>query len=291
MNTRVSLLCTSLLPASGIPEEGRQLAAVMLRRLISSDFAEFYNKIGDDEKAQFRGEMLNLVKVEPSRNVRRKLVDLVAEIARNLTDDDGNCLWPEFLKFTFELASSGQQAEMREAALMLFGAVPTIFGGSQHSQYVDVIRQMLLSSLTDASSYDVRFNAVKSSVNYLMVHEKDAAVLKHLADLLNPLLAVTMESIEKADDDSALKAIIDMAETCPKFLRPQLEQLFAACIRVRSLTGRCCPVAAVVLVLAVDLVPVAVVDLCSTLAIANCCRSSRTTIRTTPGGTWPWRCW
>ena len=41
-----------------------------------------------------------------------------------------------------------------------------------------------------------------------------------------------MESIEKSDDDAALKSIIDLAETCPKFLRPQLDQLFIACMKV-----------------------------------------------------------
>ena len=43
-----------------------------------------------------------------------------------------------------------------------------------------------------------------------------------------------MESIEKGDDDAGLKALIDLAESCPKFLRPQLDQLFAACIKVYS---------------------------------------------------------
>ena len=47
-----------------------------------------------------------------------------------------------------------------------------------------------------------------------------------------------MESIERSEDDSALKSIIDMAESCPKFLRPQLEQLFAACIKVFSDTNQ-----------------------------------------------------
>ena len=43
-----------------------------------------------------------------------------------------------------------------------------------------------------------------------------------------------MESIERSEDDSALKSIIDLAESCPKFLRPQLDQLFGACIKVFS---------------------------------------------------------
>jgi hypothetical protein len=35
---------------------------------------------------------------EPNKGVRKKCADLAAEVARNLTDDDGNNLWPEFLK-------------------------------------------------------------------------------------------------------------------------------------------------------------------------------------------------
>jgi hypothetical protein len=65
----------------------------MLRRLISNDFNEFFDKLNDEQKAQFKGEMLNLLQTEPSRNVPRKIVDLVAETSRSLMDDDGNNLW------------------------------------------------------------------------------------------------------------------------------------------------------------------------------------------------------
>jgi hypothetical protein len=162
--------------------------------------------------------------------VRKKLADLVAEVARNLIDDDGNNLWPEFLTFLFELASSPNH-EMKEAALRMFASVPAVFG-NQEAQYMEVIKNMLLSSLTDASSYDVRFAGVQAAISFLMLHEKESGVQKHMADLLLPILNVTMESVEKGVDDAALKSLIDLAENCPKFLRPQLEQLFAACIKI-----------------------------------------------------------
>ena len=53
-------------------------------------------------------------------------------------------------------------------------------------------------------------------------------------ELLLPILSVTMESVEKGEDDAALKSLIDLAENCPKFLRPQLDQLFSACIKIFS---------------------------------------------------------
>lgn len=104
----------------------------------------------------------------------------------------------------------------------------------QEAQYIEVIKNMLLSSLTDASSYDVRFAGVQAASAFLLLHEKDSGVLKHMQDLLLPILSVTMESVEKGDDDAALKSLIDLAENAPKFLRAQLDQLFAACIKIYS---------------------------------------------------------
>lgn len=59
-----------------------------------------------------------------------------------------------------------------QISLHLFAAVPGVFG-NQENQHVDVIKQMLASSLVDQSSFDVRFAAVKATVNYLLMHEKD----------------------------------------------------------------------------------------------------------------------
>ena len=179
---------TSLPASSGIPDEGRQLAAVMLRRLISNDFSEFFDKLSDEQKAQFKGEMLNILQSEANRNVRRKIVDLVAEMSRSLMDDDGNNLWPEFLNMLFVLAKAPSN-ELKEASLLLFSAVPSVFG-NQNSHYIDVIKQMLLESLTNGESYEVRFAGIKAAVNYLLLHEKDATVLKHMGDLLGPILTV-----------------------------------------------------------------------------------------------------
>ncbi len=111
--------------------------------------------------------------------------------------------------------------------------MPAVFG-RQEIDYLEVIKQMLVSSLNDTSSFEVRFAAVKATVNFLLNHDKGSIVPKFLEDLLAPVLTVSMESVEKGEDEAALKALIDVAETCPKYLRPQLDQLFAACIKIYS---------------------------------------------------------
>ena len=119
LDQKTTLLFGALPPGGDVPEEGRHLSAVMLRRLLSTEFTEFFKNLNDEQKGQFKAQVLSLLQNEPSAPMRRKLVDLVAEISRNLMDEEGNNLWPEFLKFLFEMASS-PHAHHKETSLLLF---------------------------------------------------------------------------------------------------------------------------------------------------------------------------
>ena len=187
------------------------------------------SQLPEEQKTLLKGQIITCVQNEPDKNVRRKVADLAAEVARNLTDDDGNNLWPDFLKFLFTMASS-PSSDAKEVALHMFASVPSVFG-NQEQQYMEVIKNMLSSSLTD-QVYDVRFGAVKATCNYLLLHDKDNNLQKHFSDVLGPIMNVTVESVEKQDDDACLKSLIDIAESMPKFLRPQLEQIFALCLKM-----------------------------------------------------------
>jgi len=96
---------------------------------------------------------------------------------------------------------------------------------------LDVIKQMLLASLNDPV-YEVRFTAVRATGNYLLLHDKDNNIQKHFADLLGPVMQVTVQSVEKQDDEACLKTLIDLSESMPKFLRPQLTDIFQLCLKM-----------------------------------------------------------
>jgi len=85
----VNILLGAISNVADIPEEGRQLSAVMLRRLFSSEFDEFFGKLPEEQKVILKEQIINCVQNEPNKNVRRKCADLAAEVARNLTDEDG----------------------------------------------------------------------------------------------------------------------------------------------------------------------------------------------------------
>ena len=45
-------------------------------------------------------------------------------------------------------------------------------------------------------------------------------------------MQVTVQSVENQDDEACLKSLIDVAEAMPKFLRPQLAEIFALCLKM-----------------------------------------------------------
>lgn len=164
--------------------------------------------------------------------MRRKLCEVVAEVSRNLIDDDGNNQWSEILQFLFQCANSAN-VPMQESALRIFTGVPGIFGNLE-TQYMELIKQMLQKSLDPSSSPEVQFQAVCAAGAFINRHAKDNDVLKHFSDLLPRIIFITAESIKAEDDQTLLKLLIELAENCPKFLRSQLEFIFDMCIKVFS---------------------------------------------------------
>lgn len=177
-------------------------------------------------------QILLAVQQDVTPNLRRKICEVVAEAARNLIDDDGNNQWPDFLQFLFQCANS-PSAQLQESALRIFASVPSIFG-NEEAQYMDLIKQMLTKSMEPSADVEVRFQAVRAVGAFILRHdkEKEAVIYKQFGDLLPRMIMITAESIEAQDDQSLLKLLIDMTETCPKFLRPQLEIIFEICMKV-----------------------------------------------------------
>nr|XP_012150540.1 PREDICTED: importin-5 isoform X2 [Megachile rotundata] len=223
----LALLCNATLS-----EEMRAMAAVLLRRLFSSEFMDFYPKIPPEAQAQLKEQILLSVQNEQTKTIRRKVCEVAAEVARNLIDEDGNNQWPEFLQFLFQCANSPLPA-LKESALRMFTSVPGVFG-NQQANYLDLIKQMLQQSVMDSSNYEVRFQAVRAIGAFIILHDKEENIQKHFSELLPAIVQVIAQSVEKQEDDALLKVLIDLAESTPKFLRLQLETIMEMCMKIFS---------------------------------------------------------
>lgn len=60
------------------------MAAVLLRRLLSSAFEEVYPSLPTDVQNAIKSELLLVIQLESQSTMRKKICDIVAELARNL---------------------------------------------------------------------------------------------------------------------------------------------------------------------------------------------------------------
>uniref|UniRef100_A0A3Q2UQT3 Karyopherin (importin) beta 3 n=1 Tax=Fundulus heteroclitus TaxID=8078 RepID=A0A3Q2UQT3_FUNHE len=213
----------------GAGGEVRQMAAVLLRRLLSSSFEEIYPGLTLEMQTAIKTELLTSIQHETSQNIRKKVCDIAAELCRNLIDDDGNNQWPEVLKFLFDSVNS-DNVGLREAALHIFWNFPGIFG-NQQQHYLDVIKRMLVQCMQDQANPHIRTLAARAAASFVLSNEGNTALLKHFADLLPGILQAVNESCYQADD-SVLKSLVEIADTAPKYLRPNLEATLQLCLKL-----------------------------------------------------------
>lgn len=84
------------------------------------------------------------------------------------------------------------------SSLFIIRSVPGVFGNRQNEN-LDVIKQMLLSSLQPTESEALQMQAVKAVGAFILLHDKEPAIQKHFADLLLPLMQVSSFSNNIAD--------------------------------------------------------------------------------------------
>uniref|UniRef100_A0A672RPB8 Importin-5-like n=1 Tax=Sinocyclocheilus grahami TaxID=75366 RepID=A0A672RPB8_SINGR len=146
--TKISFLLQAIRDASAA-EEVKQMAAVLLRRLLSSSFEEVYPSLAIDVQTAIRTELLAGIQSEGSSNIRKKVCDIAAELSRNLIDDDGNNQWPEILN----------------CASPVWLNCPLKVLYSHCSLYLQVI-SALLQTMEDQSNPRVQAHAAAALINF-----------------------------------------------------------------------------------------------------------------------------
>ncbi|CAF1396582.1 unnamed protein product [Didymodactylos carnosus] len=207
----------------------RAFAAVMLRRLFSTTFETFWPKFSQEQQSALKKELLlRISQVDDDETIRKKVCNIVAELAKNLMDDNEVNQWPEVLQFLFESANSNHNS-LKESALVIFEAFPGIFG-SQAEQLTTIIHQIFLSCLNNPD-VKVRYTAATALAAFLKHNNEDNRILNVYRDCLPCLIATVTHSLQNSDDDVVLKALIDIAENSAKFLRPSIDEIFELCLQ------------------------------------------------------------
>uniref|UniRef100_A0A671UIF1 Karyopherin (importin) beta 3 n=1 Tax=Sparus aurata TaxID=8175 RepID=A0A671UIF1_SPAAU len=189
-------------------EEVKQMAAVLLRRLLSSSFEEIYPGLTLEMQTAIKTELLTSIQQESTPNIRKKVCDIAAELCRNLIDDDGNNQWPELLKFLFDSVNSDNFA-------------PTF-----QKKFHDKVISALLQTMEDQSNPRVQAHAAAALINFtedcpksLLIPYLDSLV-QHLHVIMVAKLQELIQKGTKLVLEQVVTSIASVADTAEEKFVP-----------------------------------------------------------------------
>jgi len=229
--TRLQLLVQYMI--SGELLELKTMAAVLCRRLLSN-MEDLMNVVPANIQETCKTELMKLLHTEPDENMRKKVCDCVAELAKRYLDDEGNNQWPDVLKFLYECCNSGED-RLKECALHIIIAFPGIFGGQQDT-YLQVIKEMLVSCIVPGIPDKVRLLAARASCMFIIECVEDTK-FGFFADIYPGILEMISISVQQAEDDNLLKSFVEVVELAPKLVKPQLHDTVNLMLQISSNTS------------------------------------------------------
>lgn len=228
--TRFTLLLQVLNDKSVI-SQSRHMAAILARRLLVNDYGSAFEPLPVETKNSAKQQLVLILVHEREQLMRRKVADLISELVRMQFDDDGNSEWPEFTSILLEWSNSPDSG-LREIACHIFGSVPSLFG-NQQAQSIGIIGQFLVRAISDPSSSELRAAGLRALAAFTVQNATEDSVLQSLRELVPVALQAIATAIQTdSEDDTPLKALVDIADAAHKYLRPYLAPTLELCYKI-----------------------------------------------------------
>ncbi|KAG7696759.1 hypothetical protein KL951_003215 [Ogataea haglerorum] len=216
--------------ATAPDESAKAFAAVLFRRFaIKSPSEQGYSvtarqidHISEQAKTEVRNVLLQGFTAPQSNNVRHKLADAVAEVAK-----DDSFGWPNLLP-TIMQATASQDPSFRESAFRIISTTPAII---TNYQLQDTLK-MFHAGFEDASD-DVRIAACSAFVAFFENLPKSQWT--NLSSLLPNLLNSLPRLLENGKDTalaSVLESLIELVDLAPKMFKPMFPTIIGFCSEV-----------------------------------------------------------
>lgn len=233
-NTRPEVLLMGLAEhIAGSPDANvRSFAAVIFRKIASktrkneqNQMTEMFVSLAKDQAAVIRQKLLECLVNEADKQIRNKISDAVAEVARQYSDVDEP--WPELLTVLFQLSIADDSGK-RESAFRVFNTTPGII----EKQHEDAVGQAFTKGFKD-NEVGVRLAAMEAFASFFrsLPKKRQQKYYPLVPEVLNILPPIK----EKRDGDElskALVALIDLAEAAPKMFKPLFANLVQFSISV-----------------------------------------------------------
>ncbi|THC90469.1 hypothetical protein EYZ11_010072 [Aspergillus tanneri] len=211
----------------------RAFAAVLFRRIatktrkdpVTNEAKELFSTLTTDQRLIIRQKLVTCLTNASATDVRKKIGDAVAEIARQYTEYGDQ--WPELLGVLFQ-ASQSPESGLREAAFRIFSTTPGIIEKSHEDAVVGVFSKGFKDD-----NIAVRIAAMEAFASFFRSISKKSQpkffpLMPELLNVLPPL----KESSESDELSSAFLALIELAEVSPKMFKSLFNNLVKFSISV-----------------------------------------------------------
>jgi hypothetical protein len=210
----------------------RSFAAVIFRRISSkqrkNDQGEMmytFLIIDTEQAAAIRQKLLVTLVSERDKNVRNKISDAVAELARQYAEEDIS--WPELLNCLFQL-SNDEDPDRRATAYRVFTTTPGII----ENHHEDAVCQAFSKGFGDAI-IAVRLSAMEAFAAFFRsLSKKRQSKFQPLIPEILSVLPPVKEAGDSEDLSTALIALIDLASSAPKMFKPHFHDLVSFSVTV-----------------------------------------------------------
>ncbi|KAH3667090.1 hypothetical protein WICMUC_005437, partial [Wickerhamomyces mucosus] len=208
----------------------KAFAAVLLRRIsiktppkMVSVTERTISSVNGHALIQIRQSLLKGFVSPQSNNVRHKLSDAIAEIAK----DDVPGEWPELLPALFN-ATKNEDPSFRESAFRIFTSNP----GLIDLQYINEILPVYHSGFEDGND-DVRIATCNAFVAFFQQLPKSqwATVQPLLPSLMNSL-PILLQNGKDSALASLLESLIDLVDIAPKLFKDMFQTIIQFCAAV-----------------------------------------------------------
>ncbi|KAL2013974.1 hypothetical protein VTN00DRAFT_1499 [Thermoascus crustaceus] len=218
----------------GAEEQGtRSFSAVLFRRIATktskdprtNESKELFSTLTVEQRVAIREKLLACLSSESLPDVRKKIGDAVAEVARQYTDNGEQ--WPELLSVLFQ-ASQSPEAGLRESAFRIFATTPGII----EKQHEETVLGVFSKGFRD-DNVAVRIAAMEAFSSFFrsIPKKSQSKFFPLIPDLLN-ILPPLKESDESEELSKAFLSLIELAEICPKMFKSLFNNLVKFSISV-----------------------------------------------------------
>ena len=223
------VLCLQLVKAlrTSAIVETREMAAILLRRVLTKDEVSLWANLQPQTQAGIKGELLKSLHEEQNKRIAGKVGDTVSELAAGVYEEG----WPELLPFLFQCVTGGADP-LKVTALNVFGELAAYIGDSLVPHLATL--HGILGQCLQAADMEVKLASLRACCAFVdsLENQHDRAKFQDLLPAMLQTLGGALQGGDEASAQDALSMFVELAGSDPRFVRKHLAHVVDAMMTI-----------------------------------------------------------